>query len=102
MTWDAPAVILIITSTTTGLVTVIAAVSAAFAANRATVISTTTDHKADTIIKKTEDIHSLANSNLAKAIAALAEANREITGLKTEIRELKDKFEILLRVKDAN
>jgi len=102
MNWDATATVLVITSLTTGLVTVIAALSAAFAANRATTISETTDHKADTIIKKTEDIHDLANSNLAKAIEALAEANKEITGLKTEIRELKNNFEIIMKAKNAN
>jgi len=95
-------IILIITTTVTGLVTIIAAVSAAIAANRATVISTATDHKADTLIRKTNDIHDLANGNLSRAIESLSVANKEIANLKTEIRLLNDKFELLLKVKNAS
>jgi len=92
MNWDAPAIILIITSITGGLVTLVAAVSAAISANRTT-------KKADVIIGKTDVIQGLTNGNLSRAVAGLAEANEKIADLKEEMNLLRIRIEDLLKTK---
>lgn len=44
--------------------------------------------KADDIIKKAEQIHTLTNSNLSKVTAALEVANAKIDGLQTMVSEM--------------
>lgn len=84
----AAALVTVIAALVGGVVSVINAVSAAAdrrasRVERAALSITTknTDRKADTIIEKAVEIHTLTNDNLSKVTAALGVANERIQGL---------------------
>ncbi|MEP7304222.1 MAG: hypothetical protein ABJA98_01765 [Acidobacteriota bacterium] len=84
----AAAIVTVIAALVGGLVSVINAVSSAGdrragRMERAALLATTknTDQKADTIIEKATEIHTLTNSNLSKVTTALELANERIHGL---------------------
>ena len=91
----AAAIVTVLAALTGAAVTIINAAAAARdrkdsrydrESTKATIEATST--KADTIIEKAVEIHTLANSNLAKVTAALEVANEKIVGLQKLITSM--------------
>ena len=103
----AAAIVTVLTALGVLVVTIINAKSAAderrdARESRIAVEATTkaTDRKADAIIEKTAEIHTVTNSNLAKVTAALDVAKERIEGLQKLVGQMMDAKGVADRVAD--
>lgn len=84
------AIVAAITALFGGLPATIAALAALRQSRKNADKAEVTDKKADDLVKKTDEIHVLANSNLAKVTASLELANEKINGLEKLVTSLMD------------